>query len=569
MRSERLRALHALLLLGVLAAGAARAQTGPVVKFAGPVSQDGCPYCCEFSCQQTPTPTPEVDAQGRRVFRRSTGEFLLVVEGGVGTSGRNPGTEGVFSSGAVLTIADPSGKPSVMVLADHNLGNGSLPVDCRTEPLGGVRGFPALDFNGGTDVTTALVDMACRFELASASMFACTRDPFGNFAFISPQTTRQFCFQVSNVSELPLGRTTMAVQLRDTNGNLGPRSEFVVVVDPAATTPTPTRTPTATPTPQAANIAGAVTYYAGSRAVPGATVRASGAATQNATTQGTGAYLLGNLPTGGTVTVEPRKVGDFGSPPAITALDAAYVLQAVAGTRSFDTRQRLAGDVTGNGSLSALDAANILQRQVGLLARFAAAVRCDSDWLFDPLVGASPGIRPITPLLTSTSCRRGAIAYEPLTGDRLQQGFAGVLLGDVTGNWAPASGALRARAAAGGAEVRLRVSRRTADGLLRVPIAVDSSGPYNAVDLTLAIGPGLRPAAVRPLRNAANALLVSNLTAPDRVRIALASGEPLQQGGLLVLDLHADEGAAPDVQLLRALVDDQPALATTGASRVQ
>ena len=569
MSQRTLRRLRDLLIVALLAAGVAGAQTGPVVKFAGPVNQDGCPFCCEFSCQQTPTPTPEVDAQGRRVYRRSTGQFLLVVEGGLGTSNRNPGTEGVFSGGTVLSITNASGKPSLMVLSDHNLGNGSLQVDCRTEPLGGVRGFPALDFDAGADVTTALADMACHFELATSSMFACTRDAFGNFAFVSPQSVRQFCFQVSNVTEFPDGRSTVAVQLRDTSGNLGPRYEFVVVVDPNATSPTPTRTPTATPTPLPANIAGAIRYYANARAVPGATVRATGAATQNATTQSTGAYFLSNLRTGGTVTVEPRKVGDFGSPSAISALDAAYTLQAVAGTRTFDARQRLACDVTGNGSLSALDAANILQRQVGLLPRFSAAVRCDSDWLFDPVATAGAGRRLITPLLTATSCRRGAIAYEPLSGDQGAQDFVGIVLGDCTGNWQPPAGALLARADRAATEVRLRVSRRTADGLLRVPIAVDADAPFNAVDLTLALGPGLRPAGVRPLKAAANALMVSNLNESGRVRIALASAEPLPPGGILVLDLQADEGAAPDVRLLRALVDDQPALATTGASRVQ
>jgi hypothetical protein len=237
--------------------------------------------------------------------------------------------------------------------------------------------------------------------------------------------------------------------------------------------------------------------------------------------------------------------------------------------RTFDARQRLAGDVTGNGSLSALDAAHILQRLVGLLPRFSAAVKCDSDWLFDPVAPSGTGRRPITPLLTTSSCRRGAIAYEPLAADQAQQDFVGILLGDCTGNWQPAGAALLAQAEGGAAEVRLRVSRRTADGRLRVPIAVDTDGAYNAVDLTLAVGPGLRPAAVEPLKAAAGALVVSNLTAPGRVRVALASGAPLQAGAILVLDLQADEGAAADVRLLRALVDDQPALATTGASRVR
>ena len=120
-----MRVIREFLLVVVLVASAAGAQTGPPVRFAGAVNQDGCPFCCEFSCMLTPTPTPEFDGQGRRVFRRSIGQFLFVVEAGLGTSNRNAGSEGVFSGGTVVSITDPSGKPSLMALANRNLGNGS------------------------------------------------------------------------------------------------------------------------------------------------------------------------------------------------------------------------------------------------------------------------------------------------------------------------------------------------------------------------------------------------------------------------------------------------------------
>ena len=558
-----------LVLVALLTSTLATAQTGPPVRFAGPVNQDGCPFCCEFTCQTTPTPTPEFDGQGRRVFRRATGQFLMVVEAGLGTSNRNVGSEGVFSNNTIVSISDPSGKPSMMMLADHNLGDGSAKIDCRTLPLGGVKGFPALDFNAGSSATTAMVDMACRFEFAQSTTLGCTKDRFGNFAFLNSSSTRQFCFQVGNVSEFPLGRTTVALQLRDTSGNIGPRYEFVVVVDPAsAPTPPPTATPTPTATPRPAGIAGSIRYYSTTRAVPNATVRTNATPTRTAVSSASGAYAFTNLPPGN-VTIEPRKVGDFGSPVAITALDAAQVLQVIAGTRTFDANQRLACDVTGNGTLSSLDAANILQRQVGLLPRFAVANKCDSDWLFIPTATAGAGRRLIQPSITSATCQRGAIAYEPLTADQTQQDFLGILFGDCTGNWAPPAGAaLQALAPGSSPDVRLRVTRRTSDGMMRVPIAVEAPGDYFSVDLTIALGPGLKAVSVRPLRAAANALMISNLNDPGRARIALASGVPLQSAAILVLDIAADEDAAPDVRLQRALVDDMPALSTTGASRV-
>ncbi|MBX3024339.1 hypothetical protein KF840_05455 [bacterium] len=558
---------HLSIVIASFLATMAAAQSGPVVRFAGPVNQDGCPFCCEFSCQRTPTPTPEIDAQGRRVFRRSTGQFLMVVEAGLGTSNRQVGSEGVFSGNTLVAISDPSSKPSMMMLSERKLGNGSPQIDCRTLPLGGVPGFSALDFNAGSAVTTALADMACRFEFAQSSQFACTRNRYGDFAFLSSSTARQFCAQIGNAAAFPTGRTTVAVQLRDTSGNLGPRYEFVVVVDPnAGPTTTPTRTPTATPRP--ASLAGAVRFYASTRPVPAATVRSTGSAARSVTTSSSGGYAFTDMPAG-TVTIEPRKVGDFGSPTAISALDAAWVLQAVAGIRTFDARQRLACDVSGNGTLSALDAANILQRQVGILSRFAVATKCDSDWLFEPVASAAAGRRLIQPAITAASCQRGGIAYEPLATDQTQQDFLGILFGDCTGNWQPAGGAaLQAVAPGRRPEVRLRVSRRTADGMIRVPIAVDAPADFYAVDLTIDLGPGLRAVAVRPLRAAAGALMVSNLTDPRRARIAFASGQPLQSAAILVLDIAADENAAGDVRLLRALIDDEPAVATTGASRV-
>src|SRR5262245_23521135 len=136
------------LLLGVVVAVvinfavAAIAQSGPPVTFFGAVNPDGCPFCCEFVCQGTPTPTPEFDAQGRRVFRQGSGSFLLVAEAGTGISGRPAGSEGVFSGGSVQAITDISGRPSVQSVPNRNLGNGTPEVDCRTVPLGGVSGMP-------------------------------------------------------------------------------------------------------------------------------------------------------------------------------------------------------------------------------------------------------------------------------------------------------------------------------------------------------------------------------------------------------------------------------------------
>ncbi len=62
------------------------------------------------------------------------------------------------------------------------------------------------------------------------------------------------------------------------------------------------------------------------------------------------------------------------SPFPLSALDAAWILQHVAGLRAFSAEQGWFGDVTNNGSISALDATRILQMVVGLVAPANMAV---------------------------------------------------------------------------------------------------------------------------------------------------------------------------------------------------
>jgi hypothetical protein len=49
----------------------------------------------------------------------------------------------------------------------------------------------------------------------------------------------------------------------------------------------------------------------------------------------------------------------------ISSLDASYVLQFVAGMRTFTPNQQVLADATGNGSITAFDATRILQASTG------------------------------------------------------------------------------------------------------------------------------------------------------------------------------------------------------------
>lgn len=201
----------------------------------------------------------------------------------------------------------------------------------------------------------------------------------------------------------------------------------------ATPSPTPSATPTCVPNANH-SISGAVRYYSSGLPVSGATVRLSGGATASTQTDAAGAYAFSGLP-GCHFHVELQKLGDVDG--GISALDAAWTLQAVAGLRVLDADQRLACDVTGSGTLSALDATRILQERVGLLETFPAVEACASDWLFVPSPAAVPNQTVVPPLLAPAACQRGAIAFAPLAGQATGQDFSAVLIGDCTGNWQP------------------------------------------------------------------------------------------------------------------------------------
>jgi hypothetical protein len=209
------------------------AQSGPVVSYVGAIAQDGCPFCCEFACQLTPTPTPFIDENGREVFVHGIGQFLFVIEARRGTSNLNPGTnrfpDGDNRGDVQVLLSRPTGDPG-----DPG-GFGSAAV-CDMgpppTPFGGVPGIDPPDFGPGEAVTKAIQDMACRFSVQETSSVACTKNSFGDFAYVGSGTRTQFCYQVPMTAEFQAGDTLVAIQLLDVAGNPGPVKELVVRVQP-------------------------------------------------------------------------------------------------------------------------------------------------------------------------------------------------------------------------------------------------------------------------------------------------------------------------------------------------
>jgi hypothetical protein len=240
-------------------------------------------------------------------------------------------------------------------------------------------------------------------------------------------------------------RTASATATRTSSATASPTRSFTATASPSPTrsltatasptlsatrtsSATATRTASASATPVATlPVSGAVRYYRGNASVAGVSVG-------GATTDAAGAYTLGAAAGVATQLVASRSGGQGAG---LSSLDAAWVLQAIAGSRTLDADQILAGDVTGDGTLSTLDAATILAHVVGSVPRLPAAERCASDWLFVPTPSPAANQSLIAPVLTASTCTMGAVAYSPLTASATGQDFRAVLLGDVTGNWVP------------------------------------------------------------------------------------------------------------------------------------
>jgi hypothetical protein len=200
---------------------------GPLVTFFGVASSGG----------DATAPAGSSD-DGTPIYVRPTGiGFKLVIEGAAGASGKMVGR----------TVEPSTGRPDLQLETNHTLGDGSYSRCPGT--------VPAIDppnYGAGSAVDQALRAFACGFQVASSSVTACTLNAFGNIDWVVPTTQTQFCIQVEPVRQFPSGQTRLTVQLRDSDGNIGPMKSVIVQIGNAPpATSTPSRTPTRTNTPTA------------------------------------------------------------------------------------------------------------------------------------------------------------------------------------------------------------------------------------------------------------------------------------------------------------------------------
>jgi hypothetical protein len=165
------------------------------------------------------------------IFQRPLGYlFSIVVEGRPGPSFR-PVADSTFNWNA----GDPSLRPGMEMIVSRQLGDGSAEVCDNTFPL--IGGIPAsTGFDDSQANANAVNDLGCRFldgtglPRGRSRLEACTFFPNGEFHFVNPASTIQYCGVIAEPYGFPVGDTRVDVRLRDLSGVPGPVASFIVRV---------------------------------------------------------------------------------------------------------------------------------------------------------------------------------------------------------------------------------------------------------------------------------------------------------------------------------------------------
>jgi len=175
----------------------------------------------------------EWDPEGRPVYTRPVGSgFVIVVEAREGANGAAIGR-----ASFEFDPFDPGARPDLQIQANRDLGDGSAEVcDNGADRFGGVPGIDPPSFAETPEIAAALNDFGCRFIDGSGQTLgrlpdeACVKFPDGEFRFVDPLSTVEFCATISRPLAFPPGDTIVTARVRDASGVAGPARQIVVRV---------------------------------------------------------------------------------------------------------------------------------------------------------------------------------------------------------------------------------------------------------------------------------------------------------------------------------------------------
>ena len=222
----------------------------------------------------------------------------------------------------------------------------------------------------------------------------------------------------------------------------------------------------------------------------------------------------------------------------ITSNDAARIAQHVAGISPLTNDvQKVTADVSDNGSISSNDAALIGRYIVGIINNPPSNINL---WKFF----VAPG--PTFPVGSSPTTRN----YGTVTGNLTGQDFVGLLIGDVTGNWAP-SAAKPLAAKQKLSPVTIGLAQIVASNKdVTVPVTIQGAAKKGIIsyEFDLRYDPNViepQADAVDLAGTASRGLFsVTNVVEPGLLRVVLYGALPIDNDGVL-LNLKFSAVGAP------------------------
>jgi hypothetical protein len=223
MKKTNIAILCAMVALGIAGCGgevpvaSTEPAAGPVVGFMGVLRAD-----------ETLLESTGVDAAGRPVYvRANPSGFVLAIDAKPGINGADVGFNAFRQ--------DSSARPDLQVEVSRAIGNGSTKVcDDVQGDFGGVPGINPPSYADTQAITDALNDLACRFNDGTGTPggrfedSACVQYPDGEFRFVDPEATVEFCGFISVPLQFPAGDTIVSARVLDVNGVPGPPSQIVI-----------------------------------------------------------------------------------------------------------------------------------------------------------------------------------------------------------------------------------------------------------------------------------------------------------------------------------------------------
>jgi hypothetical protein len=343
---------------------------------------------------------------------------------------------------------------------------------------------------------------------------------------------------------------------------------------------------------QSHTIGGKVIYYNGlatrpplaqERPVRDVTVNLSGGFTSSIDTLTDGTYSIGALQ--GQINVQPRKRGGHNG--AITSFDAAMVAQHLVGLITLNARQLIAADANGTGAVATNDASQIARFAISSITELKMEADCNTAFAFVPsaTVVANQTLQQpntdVRPPPTGPGCVYGEIRYNPLNVNATGQDFIAVLMGDVSGNWQPAAGALTASLssvtqAASQATAKVSIGKKQAKpgSIVTLPISVTKAKGAIGIDIILQYD----PAVLLPIEDIEKTVLSKHMTLEQNcegeglVRISLFGAEGLARSGTILrvpFLVVGEKKTTSPVEIVDALVDEKPTLTSNGQVSVK